>query len=308
MKGKTILSVARCVSLFLVICSLAEVNGRYMLQGSEQNRSHLEVSMKAIFVLYTLLFQLPVLQCASPSRQHQKQRQQQTGAITVQNQRERRAGTYLGLTAGKSTRADVLRVLGEPKRLETPADQTLEEPNPEVWYVYDNGGEFAGELTVVIDKRTDVVLGINLNPDSLSKEEAVKHFGPDYILTRYNFDDCLGNEESAPLYESANGPLLEVEYRHRGIAISLTKDGKVNTISYVGKPIGTLESRCHPPSRKKALTKRNRVTGRYSDGSSHQSNREFRRSLNNHQPRDFLVHPRLLKSSPDETRQQLEKC
>ena len=218
--------------------------------------------MKAIFVLCTLLIELFALQCASSSRQHQRQRQQETGAITVQNQREWRAGTYLGLTAGKSTRADVLRVLGQPKRLDSPADQTPEEPNPEVWYVYDNGGEFTGELTVVMDKRTDVVLGINLNPDSLSKEEIVKHFGPDYILTRYNFDECLGNEESAPLYESANGPLLEVEYRHRGIAISLNKDGKVNTISYVSKPIGTRESRCNPPSRKKASTKGNQGTGR----------------------------------------------
>jgi hypothetical protein len=208
--------------------------------------------MKKIFVLCTLLIQLiAAWQCASASRQQQKQRKLQIGANTVQNQREWRAGTYLDLTAGKSTRADVLRVLGEPKRLDTPPDQTPREPNAEVWYVYDNRGELAGEMTVVIDKRTDAVLGINLNPDSLSKEEAVKHFGPDYILTRYNFDDCLGNEESAPLYESANGPLLEVEYRHRGIAISVNEDGKVNTISYVSKPIGTRKSRCNPPSRKK---------------------------------------------------------
>jgi hypothetical protein len=213
--------------------------------------------MKATFVLCTLLIQLPALQCSSPSRQHQKQQEQQTGAITVQNQREWRAGTYLGLTAGKSTRADVLRVLGEPKRVDTPANQTTEEPNPEVWYVYDNAGDFAGELTVVIDKRTNVVLGINLHPDSLSKEKVVRHFGPDYILTRYDFDDCLGNEEAAPLYESPNGSLLEVEYRHRGIAISVRDDGKVNTISYVSKPIGTRESRCNPPSRKKASSKRN---------------------------------------------------
>ena len=116
--------------------------------------------------------------------------------------------------------------------------------------VYDSGGEFAGELTVVIDKRTNVILGINLNPESLSKDEAVKHFGPDYVLTRYNFDECLGDEESAPLYESANGPLREVEYRNRGIALSVNEDGKVNTISYVSKPIGRRESRCHPKQKR----------------------------------------------------------
>jgi hypothetical protein len=199
-----------------------------------------------------LLSQLvPALKSASPSRRHQEQRKPHASATPVQNQRDWRAGTYLGLTAGKSTRADVLRVLGEPKRIDTPADQTPKDPNPEVWYVYDSGGEFAGSLTVVIDKRTDVVLGIDLSPDSLSKEDALKHFGPDYILTRYNFDECLGNEESAPLYESANGALLEIEYRHRGIAISLNDDGKVTTISYVSKPIGSRESKCNPKQQKR---------------------------------------------------------
>lgn len=63
-------------------------------------------------------------------------------------------------------------MFGEPKRIDTPANQTTNDPDPELWYVYDSGGEFAGQLTVVIEKRTDVILGINLNPKSLSKEEA----------------------------------------------------------------------------------------------------------------------------------------
>ena len=207
--------------------------------------------MKSKVVLFVLMIQfVHVLECSSPLRQQEKQAKIQTVANTVQSDREWRAGTYLGLTAGKSTRVDVLRVLGEPKRMDTPADQTPEEPNPEVWYVYDRGGEFAGDLTIVIDKRRDIVLRIDLNPVDLSKEE-VKHFGQDYILTRYDFDDCLGNEESAPVYESANGSLREVEYRQRGIAISVDDNGKVNTISYVSKPIGAQQSRCGPSSRQK---------------------------------------------------------
>lgn len=39
MKAKMILSVLLCVSLFLIGCGLAEANGRYMLQGSDQRRS-----------------------------------------------------------------------------------------------------------------------------------------------------------------------------------------------------------------------------------------------------------------------------
>lgn len=121
--------------------------------------------------------------------------------------------------------------------------------------MYDSGGDFPGSLNVVIDKRSDVVLRIDLYPEKLSKDDAVKHFGQDYIVTRYDFDECLGNEESGPLYESPNGSLLEVEYRERGIAISVNGVGEVNNISYVSKPIGTPESRCKPSKKQKTSSK-----------------------------------------------------
>jgi hypothetical protein len=200
--------------------------------------------MKKFVVLCTLLIQsMPVLQCSS--RALQKQGKPESTANRVQRNKKWHAGTYRGLTAGKSKGTDVLRILGEPKRQDRLVDQSLGESNPEVWYLYDTAGEFAGELTVVIEKRTDVVSRIDLNPDNLSKADVVKHFGPDYILTRYDFDDCLGNEESAPLYESPNGPLLEIEYRQSGIAVSVDEAGRVKTISYVSKPIGAQESKCN---------------------------------------------------------------
>ena len=217
--------------------------------------------MKMLLALCALLIQLmPASASVSALQQPHAQPTVQSRTKPVKNQPQWRAGTYRGLTAGKATRADVQRVLGEPYRVDTPVDQEPNEPNPEVWYMYNGVGEFLGELTVIIDKRTEVMLGIDVSPEQLSKEEALKHFGPDYILTRYNFDQCLGNEESAPLYESANGPLLEVEYRHRGIAISVTQDGRVNTISYVSKPIGTRGSRCKPLNQN--ATKRNAVPSR----------------------------------------------
>src|SRR5687768_1708084 len=85
----------------------------------------------------------------------------QSTVKSVEQSNNWRAGTYLGLTAGKSKLADVLRVLGEPKRMDTPADQAATDPDPEIWYVYERGGEFPGELTVVIDKRSDVISRID---------------------------------------------------------------------------------------------------------------------------------------------------
>jgi hypothetical protein len=198
-----------------------------------------------LIALWVCTFQLiPPWHYVIASSQQPALSKTQTISSQPHNKQVWRAGVYLGLTIGKSTRLDVLRMLGEPKQLERPSDQLVADENPEAWYVYDSTGKFAGDLIVVIDERTDIVLRIDLNPHNLTKEDAVKHFGSDFIVTRYAFDDCLGNEESAPLFESASGPVLEVEYRQRGIALSLTEDGKVDTISYVSKPIGSLKSRC----------------------------------------------------------------
>src|SRR5437868_1540440 len=123
--------------------------------------------MQFMVALCALVVQLTLtVQCASPKRQQQQQGTVRTGANDAQNDRKWRAGTYLSLTMGRSTQADVLRVLGKPQRVDTPADQRPRDPNPEIWYVYSSGGEFPGELTVVIDKKTGVVLAIDLYPNN----------------------------------------------------------------------------------------------------------------------------------------------
>jgi hypothetical protein len=141
---------------------------------------------------------------------------------------------------GKSTRSDALGVFGKPKRSESLGDGA----NREVWYHYEGGGDVPGELVVVVDKAGGVVLRVLLHPKNLTKEAAVKQFGNDYRVTRYNFDDCLGDGESGPLYESPDGPVVKTEYRERGIVITSNYQGGVDTIEYVAKPIGSTSSRC----------------------------------------------------------------
>src|SRR5689334_5157111 len=199
--------------------------------------------MKPVALLCVLLTNAVLTENWSLERV-QRQSELQTTSKSTQRKREWHAATYRGLTIGKSTRADVLRVLGQPQRQDTPPDQDPNDSNQEIWYVYNTAAEIRGELTAVINKRTDVLIGIDVYPAHLSRAEIIKLFAPDYILTRYDFDEYLGNEESAPLYESANGTLLEIEYRHRGIAVSIDDHGNAQTISYVSKPIGAAKSKC----------------------------------------------------------------
>ena len=78
--------------------------------------------------------------------------------------------------------------------------------------------------------------------DRLTKEQAIAP-GKSYVVTRYAFDSC-GDEDSEPVYESPNGPLISVKYRARGIAISVGNNDMVTRISYVSEPIGSAKSRC----------------------------------------------------------------
>src|SRR5256885_1502270 len=89
---------------------------------------------------------------------------------------------YRGLIIGQSNRADMLRVSGAPEWSGPPEDQPENDPNAEIWYEYQRGGEFPGKLTVIIDARSTIVERIDLYPKNLSKEEAIKHFGDDYII------------------------------------------------------------------------------------------------------------------------------
>jgi hypothetical protein len=153
--------------------------------------------------------------------------------------------TYRGVTLGKSKLSDVLRAWGKPKWSRTSRHEADEETQV-TWTNYERVGEFPGSTTVVSDAKSGVVSRINFYPDRLTKEQAIAHFGSHYIVTRYAFDSCLDDEDSEPIYESPNGPLTSVEYRARGIAISVGYKDLVTRISYVSEPIGSVKSRCNP--------------------------------------------------------------
>jgi len=157
-----------------------------------------------------------------------------------------RPAIFRGLTVGKSKRADMLRVLGKPKWSRTTPGAEDDDPDEGAltWNNYERIGEFPGITNVAFEKRTEVITRIDFYPEKLSKKDAVSHFGRSYVTTRYALDSCLADEDSEPLYESAQGPLVSIEYRPRGIAISVGHNDLVTKISYVAGPIGSSKSKC----------------------------------------------------------------
>ena len=166
-------------------------------------------------------------------------------APAPQPDRQWRPATYRGVALGKSKLAALLRGWGKPKWSRTSRREADDEPQV-TWTNYERAGEFPGPTTVVSDTKTGVVTRINFYPDRLTKDQAIAHFGSGYLVTRYAFDSCLDEEDSEPIYESPTGPLVNVEYRKRGIAISVGYKDLVTRISYVSEPIGSVKSRCNP--------------------------------------------------------------
>jgi hypothetical protein len=168
------------------------------------------------------------------------------GGPAPQAVRQWRPATYRGVTVGKSKFTDMVRLWGKPKWSRTSKPEADEDSRQVTWTNYERVGEFPGPTTVVSDTKSGVVTRINFYPDRLTKEQAIAHFGSGYITTRYAFDTCLDEEDSEPIYESPNGPVISVEYRARGIAISVGYKELITKITYVSGPIGSVKSRCTP--------------------------------------------------------------
>lgn len=197
--------------------------------------------MKNMFILCVLLgYFLTTTECHSTATQKQQEVKQSVVASEQRN-REWQAASHRGLKVGASTRADMLSVLGAPK-----SEEAYDEGAPTAGklYYYAVGDEIPGEIVVAIDGNSGAIRNIELRPTDLSKNQIIKLLGDGYRVTRYDFDDCLGDGESSPLYESPTGPVTRIEYRARGIAIAVGESDKVKFISYVSEPVGALSSKC----------------------------------------------------------------
>jgi len=191
--------------------------------------------------------------CVSLDSQAQHQEKKLNVNSNVQNQQKKwQPATYKGLIMGTSTYDDMLRILGSPEDVvpsekERKKDKKFENsPLQEVWYYYNTDGEIPGKVIVGVNHRTKRIIRITIRPQdaNLSKEKVVEHYGNDYVITRYSLDDCLGDWDSAPIYESPDGQIKRLEYREKGISVSLGDKDVVNHITYESESPGSSESKC----------------------------------------------------------------
>ena len=81
----------------------------------------------------------------------------------------------------------------------------------------------------------------------LSVDEVIRHYGENYVATKYAFDLCLEDLDDemggAPWYESPEGDHSFIEYRSLGVSISFDHE-RVESIDYRYGPVGTEKSQC----------------------------------------------------------------
>jgi len=145
---------------------------------------------------------------------------------------------YHGLVVGKSTRNNVLRILGKPKS----TGRAAESDPPMLYYDYDVADPVKGRIEVYF--RGAIVDSMALYPDaSLTQEDVIRILGERYSLVRYAGDDCLGSGGAGPMYEDPEGDIKHMEYRNRGLAVAFNSS-KVEAILYVQRAFGPTHPRC----------------------------------------------------------------
>jgi len=164
-----------------------------------------------------------------------------------------RAATFQGLTIGKSTRADMVRVLGKPLSSGPSADQAP--PRPIIWNDYGLiNGELSGRLAVEVDRRNNRIVSVSISPDNMSREDAIRYFGKGYLIMGYEF--CRDEADATgvgTVYESPTSRQIEyVEYRSRGIAILIDSRGMVSGVDFRSARIGVASEKDCPRKKGKS--------------------------------------------------------
>lgn len=138
-------------------------------------------------------------------------------------------GEFSGLVAGKSTRKDVIRVLGasEPKkekRLET--------------YTYPGKGDFSSTLVIEVNRATGVVetMTEQFSPN-ITRTQAHKKYGNDYREVQYSLVDCPHEGVNPLAYRDPKGPVELTEYPQQGLILWPNREGfDIAAAVYMARP------------------------------------------------------------------------
>ncbi|MDT8068651.1 MAG: hypothetical protein ROO76_10865 [Terriglobia bacterium] len=159
------------------------------------------------------------------------------GGLSAQQNRPWKPADFRGLVAGKSTRKDVIRMLGAatPKRgrqLET--------------YSYAGKGDFGANVIVEVRLATGVIETITerFSPN-ITRTQAHKKYGEDYREVQYSVADCPHEGVNALAYRDPNGPIGLLVYSKQGIVLWPNHEGfDIAAALYLARPLPSKRPVC----------------------------------------------------------------
>lgn len=207
------------------------------------------------------VFLLIFSSCSSfPPQSEQPPQPNAENQSTVSDTRQWRSATYRGLEVGKSTRKDMMRVLGKPISIISEAARITTNPNAFTGFYY--GGP--DNLIIRVEKVSHIIAWIETSPKNLLRDNVIKQFGGNYSLTGYSVDPCFIDGQPRMLYEasveeaitSTNVQHVQMEYRQLSVTVQFRSEQEVYRIIYVsGKwPFGNAYSLCDQPKKHLAYT------------------------------------------------------
>jgi hypothetical protein len=132
-------------------------------------------------------------------------------ALAQQPAKSWKAGQFGELVPGKSTRKDVIRVLGESKPEKNGKLET---------YTYPGKGDFGGKVLVDTNSATGIVESVTVQfSPNITRTQAYKKYGKDYYEVRYAISTCPQEGSTPMVYRDPKGGIELLEYPQKGLIL-----------------------------------------------------------------------------------------
>jgi hypothetical protein len=209
---------------------------------------YLRISVVKISILLSFL----ALTGCSPSanrssntsiRQSQNEPPASQAAPGKQTNKKWTRAVFKGLTMGIDLRDKSIKILGKPTSSGDPQETDQDKKDPVIVDEYQDFDETYKNLLITSSRKTGTLYNIVAIPNDSSIEFVTGLFGSDYSRARYKLFECPGDSTTSNIIESLDGDLEYIEYREKGISISLNHN-KVEEILFVSRPVGLESARC----------------------------------------------------------------
>ena len=148
---------------------------------------------------------------------------------------EWKPSAYHGITPGKSTYKDVIKLFGKPEGDGNPEGDPEIENEKVILLMY--GDEKIGSFDIVITDKTKIVYGITVyNHSRPTRQEIIAKYGTDYFEIESGEPNCVADDRKRGASDGKDPKRgVSLAYPEKGIVFSLNNKEEANITTYLSK-------------------------------------------------------------------------